>query len=297
MGCVTCHSLREFKPAVAADATRGPELTMMSTRLRADFFRRWLHEPARIQPGTAMPNFFTDKSREEADHTIDTLWSYASLGVAMPPPIGIKERRNTILIVTDTPIVQRGQIPDPSGLIVYGISVGLPGMTNYTFDAQHCLLRTAWQGGFLDMAGDWNDRGGNPVKILGQRFLTQAAPNLHLGSPDADLPRTFKGYELKDKIPTFLYTVGNALVRERITSLPEGQGPGLVRTFEISNTYGQPIFFAAPDDPTLTLSSTAGPFKRAIVQKSFKSDDKAPGQLVALPPGEKVTFSVTIRTN
>lgn len=295
MGCVTCHSLREFKPSVAADATRGPELTMMSTRLRADFFRRWLHDPARIQSGTAMPNFFTDKSREEADGTIDTLWSYASLGVAMPPPIGIKEKRNTILIVTDTPIVQRGQIPDPNGLIVYGVSVGVPGMINYTFDAQHCLLRTAWQGGFLDMAGDWNDRGGNPVKILGQCFLTQAAPNLRVGTPDADVPRTFQGYELKDKIPTFLYKVGDAEIRERITALPESQGPGLIRTFEITNTHSQPLYFTAPDDPTLTLTSPAGPFKPAKVQKSFKSDDKSPGQILALPAGEKFTFSVTIR--
>jgi mono/diheme cytochrome c family protein len=289
MGCVTCHSLREFKPAVAADATRGPELTLMSTRLRADFFHRWMHDPARVQPGTPMPNFFTDKPRDQADRTIDTLWAYASLGVAMPPPIGIKETHSYVLIVTDTPIVQRCQIPDPSGTIVYGISVGLPGLTNYTFDARHCLLRAAWQGGFLDMTGDWADRGGNPVKILGQRFYSSTTPPILLGSPDADLPRTFKGYELKDNIPTFVYTVGDAQIRERITALPEGQGTGLLRTFEIENPTGKPLYFLAPDQPGITLSSSSGPFKSTVIQKT-------PAHLLELPATNQLTFSVTIRS-
>jgi hypothetical protein len=262
----------------------------MSTRLRADFFHRWMHDPARVQPGTPMPNFFTDKPRDEADRTIDTLWAYASLGVAMPPPIGIKETRSQVLIVTDAPIVQRCQIPDPSGTIVYGISVGLPGMTNYTFDAQHVLLRTAWQGGFLDMTGDWADRGGNPAKILGQRFYTQTTPPIRIGSPDADLPRTFKGYELQDKIPTFIYQVGDAQIRERITALPNSQAPGLVRTFEIENPTNKPIYFLAADEKGITLSSSTGAFKPTMVQKS-------PGQLLELPATNNLTFSVTIKAN
>jgi hypothetical protein len=285
--------LREFKPAVAADATRGPELTLMTTRLRPDFFRRWLHEPARIQPGTAMPNFFMDKPREQADRTIDALWAYASLGQSMPAPVGVKEKRNYTLIVTDTPIVSRCQVPDPNGTIVYGISVGLPGMINYTFDAEHVMFRTAWRGGFLDMSGDWGDRGGNPVKVLGQRFYSQAAVPIHIGDPDADAKRTFKGYELHDKIPTFIYTVGDVEVRERITAL-EG-GVGIIRMFEL-DPGNRPVYFEATDDPNVTLSVANGQFKAQPVRKSFKSAEKAPGQVIELPAtGGKLTFAVTIR--
>jgi mono/diheme cytochrome c family protein len=292
MGCVTCHSLREFKPAVAADATRGPELTLMSTRLRQDFFRRWMHDPARIQPGTAMPNFFTDKSREEADLTIGVLWSYASLGIAMPAPKGIKEKKNYILIVTDTPLLQRCQVPDSAGTIVDGISVGLPEMINYTFDADQCIFRTAWAGPFLDMSGDWADRGGNPVRVLGKRFYSQATPPIHIGSPDSNEPRVFKGYELKDKIPTFTYTIGDVEVRERITPLPTGDG--IVRTFELDPN-NKPVYFTATDDPSVTLTINNGQFKPAQVQKSFKSPDKAAGQIAELPSAGKLTFAVTIR--
>jgi mono/diheme cytochrome c family protein len=295
MGCVTCHSLREFKPAVAADATRGPELTLMFTRLRTDFFRRWMHEPARIQAGTAMPNFFTDKSREQADLTIETLWNYASLGQSMPAPLGVKEKKNYILIVTDTPLVSRCQVPDPNGTIVYGISVGLPGFINYTFDAERVMFRQAWHGGFLDMAGDWDGRGGNPVRVLGQRFYGQAINPIRIGAPDNDAPRAFKGYELKDKIPTFLYTIGDAEVRERITALAEGKGVGIVRTFEIEAN-NQPVYFVACDESGTTLIPSTGTFKSPQVQKSFKSPDKAQGQVLELSPANKIVFSVIILT-
>jgi hypothetical protein len=293
MGCVTCHSLREFKPAVAADATRGPELTLMTARLRQDFFVRWMHEPARIQPGTAMPNFFTDKPKAEADLTIDTLWSYASLGVGMPAPKGVKEKKNYILIVTDTPLMARCQVPDPAGTIVYGVSVGLPQRVNYVFDAEHVMFRGAWQGGFLDMTGDWDGRGGNPVKVLGQRFYSQATPAIHIGSADADGPRVFKGYELKEKIPTFIYTVGDAEVRERITATADGGG--IVRTFEVESG-GKPVFFTASDEAGVALSASAGEFKAGQVGKGFMGE-KVAGRVLEVAPagGGKVSFSVTVK--
>lgn len=286
MGCVTCHSLREFKPAVAADATRGPELTLMTTRLRSDFFHRWMHEPARIQPGTAMPNFFTDKPREEADRAIDTLWAYASLGQSMPAPVGVKEKHNYTLIVTDTPIVSRCQVPDPAGTIVYGISVGLPGMINYTFDAEHVMFRTAWRGGFLDMSGDWDGRGGNPVRVLGKRFYSQAVAPLRIGDAEVDAPRVFKGYELKEKIPTFIYTFGGVEVRERITALENGVG--IVRTFEYEAP-DKPVYLVVSDVPNTTLSLP----KEAVPVSKLPATPA--GQVLRIALKGKVTFSVVVR--
>src|SRR6185503_14057303 len=99
----------------------------------------------------------------------------------------------------------------------YGIAVGLPGMVNYSFDAKEAIFRSAWFGGFLDMSGDWDGRGGNAVKVLGQRFYDQSIAPIRIGTADTDGPREFKGYELKDGIPTFMYTVAGAQVRERIT--------------------------------------------------------------------------------
>jgi hypothetical protein len=244
-----------------------------------------MHEPARIQPGTAMPNFFTDKSREEADRTIETLWAYASLGQSMPAPVGVKEKKNYVLIVTDTPVMARAQIPDPAGLIVYGISVGLPEGVNYTFDARGVMLRTAWRGGFLDMSGDWDGRGGNPVRILGKRFYSQAVAPLRVGEADKDSPRVFKGYELKEKIPTFIYRVGDAEVRERITALQNGEG--IVRTFEYE-AGDKPVYFVVSDVPgvTLTLPKEAVPVPKLATGS---------GQVLQIAGKGKVTFSVVVK--
>src|SRR5204862_489791 len=137
---------------------------------------------------------------------------------------------------------------------------------------QNVMFRAAWQGGFLDMAGDWDGRGGNPVRVLGQRFYGQAAAPLHVGAPDADAQRVFKGYELKDKIPTFIYTVGDVEVRERITATPDGVG--IVREFEFFPP-NKPVFFTATDEPGVALTASLGEFKPGQVQKSFKSPDKA----------------------
>jgi hypothetical protein len=155
------------------------------------------------------------------------------------------------------------------------------------------MFRQAWHGGFLDMAGDWDGRGGNPVRVLGQRFYGQAINPIRIGSPDSDAPRAFKGYELKDKIPTFFYTIGDIEVRERITALPEDKGVGIVRTFEIEAS-NQPVYFVAADDSSVILTPSTGTFKPAQVQKSFKSPDKAQGQILELPAANKISFSVTI---
>ena len=121
---------------------------------------------------------------------------------------------------------------------------------------------------------------------------SQAAPPIHIGSPDSNEPRVFKGYELKDKIPTFTYTIGDVEVHERITPLPTGDG--IVRTFELDPD-NKPVYFTATDDPSVTLSVTNGQFKPAQVQKSFKSPDKGPGQIIEFPAAGKLTFAVTIR--
>jgi hypothetical protein len=146
------------------------------------------------------------------------------------------------------------------------------------------------------MGGDWDGRGGNPVKPLGQRFYSQTTAPLRIGSVDADAPRTYEGYELKEKFPTFIYRVGDAEVRERITPLPEGQGVGIVRTFEVE-PHGKTVYYVASDDTTVTLTASTGKFEPADVAASFKSPEKKPGKVLELPGGEKVTFSVTIKAN
>jgi cbb3-type cytochrome oxidase cytochrome c subunit len=93
LGCIACHDLA----GIASTGTRGPDLARMTQRVRYDWYRRWLEQPQRLQPGTRMPTVFPEgKSLLEkvldgrADAQADALWSYLSLGPSLPLPAGVE---------------------------------------------------------------------------------------------------------------------------------------------------------------------------------------------------------------
>jgi cbb3-type cytochrome oxidase cytochrome c subunit len=51
--CVTCHIVGDFQP-VTSDRAKGPDLARVYRRLRADYLRRWVAQPASIVPYTPM---------------------------------------------------------------------------------------------------------------------------------------------------------------------------------------------------------------------------------------------------
>ncbi len=67
------------------------------------------------------------------------------------------EDKNEILVFDRTRI-QRGSMRDVSGRSIH---VGLPIGLNYTFDPRTLTIEKIWQGGFLNAAGEWENRGGS----------------------------------------------------------------------------------------------------------------------------------------
>lgn len=93
LGCISCHDLA----GIANSGTRGPDLARMNQRVRYDWYRRWLQQPQRMQPGTRMPTVFPEgKSLLEkvldgrADAQADAIWGYLSLGASLPLPVGVE---------------------------------------------------------------------------------------------------------------------------------------------------------------------------------------------------------------
>ncbi|HWG42855.1 MAG TPA: hypothetical protein VN688_08730, partial [Gemmataceae bacterium] len=91
--CISCHDLA----GIANTGTRGPDLALMNQRVRYDWYRRWLEQPQRMQPGTRMPTVFAegksllDKVLDgKADTQADAMWAYLSLGPSLPLPAGVK---------------------------------------------------------------------------------------------------------------------------------------------------------------------------------------------------------------
>jgi mono/diheme cytochrome c family protein len=70
------------------------------------------------------------------------------------------------LLVDNKTRIQRGPLADSSGRSLSGraIHVGFANGLNYSFDPRLLGIAKIWQGGFLDMSGEWLNRGGKGLK-------------------------------------------------------------------------------------------------------------------------------------
>lgn len=153
----------------------------------------------------------------------------------------------TDIVVGDKTLVQRCALKG-SGLSRV-VAVGHPGGFNYAFNALTAAPVTTWNGGFLDMAGETNARGGNGCKALGvqQTFGTDTAP-LRVGKAEI-MPDSvrFHGYrrDAATGEPTFLFEVDGVSVTQKITS-PKPYVTAM--NFSFPNRDGRQLFYHL--DPT-----------------------------------------------
>ncbi len=218
---------------------RGPDLTEIMDRTRADWLRRWLYDPQRISPGTSMPTFFSGVPWPEANHKITQLVYALSAGKNMPIPAGLNDNdRMYLLSVGEEPLVQRCFLTEASPR---SICVGLPEGISFCFDAEVCRFRFAWSGDFLNVKPTWADRGGQPPQILGTKFFI--APDifpLRFGNSASEAKMKFLGYELINKLPEFRYEASGVVVRERLSV--NRNPPALVRSFNLEKIKGDVWF-------------------------------------------------------
>lgn len=212
LACINCH---DFAGHRSAGDLRGPDMTEMHARIRTDWLLRWLHEPARLQPGTAMPAFFSDMPVAQAKAKMDAIVHALAAGTALSLPEGLLDGpQDNRLVVRDEPVVFRTFIADSS---TRSIAVGLPGGVSYVFDAEQCRVRYAWGGEFLDVTKVRTGRGGGQAAVLGKKFFT--APDGHplrIGNLDAEPTVKFRGYRLVNKFPEFDFAVNGVPVRQRV---------------------------------------------------------------------------------
>lgn len=253
LSCINCHDFRGERAPVEM---RGPDMVEMQERLRVDWTRRWLRDPSRHVPGTAMPAFFNEMPREQGEQMIDNLIMAISAGQNMPAPLGLVDAASRfMLLATTEPAMLRCFMPNSSPR---SMAVGLPGKQSYCFDLAECRLRYIWKGDFLDVRPVWTERGGQQPKILGQIYYT--APDtipVRIDNPDR-LPKVrFIGYQLVNRAPEFIYEVEGVRVREYISLAPEGTG--LLRKFSVSDT-DKAIWLVIEPAQGVKISCSAGQF-------------------------------------
>jgi hypothetical protein len=286
--------------------------------VRYDWYRRWLEQSQRMQPGTRMPSVFLN-GKSTLDHVLggrgddqaEAIWAYLSLGPTLPLPDGLEPPRGLVLTVKERPILLRTFMPDAGSRAV---AVGFPGGVSAAFDAATCRLAYAWSGNFLDASPVWDGRGGNPARVLGPRFWAAPAgcpvgvttsnepPDFAARANDPayggrmpegkvyDGPARlrFDGYATdKAGVPTFRYrlTAGDdtVRVRERAAPLRSAGGVGINRRFDLEIPADQNVWLRAGEsarEPRL-LNSKGEPLSLDL--KTGKAEVPAAGRVLALP--------------
>lgn len=328
LGCISCHDIG----GVANTGTRGPDLSTINQRVRYEWYERWLSQPLRMAPGTRMPQAFIDgkstlKTVFDGDphKQAEAMWSYLALGPGLPLPDGLEPPKGLVIAVKDRPEILRTFMPDAGAK---AIAVGYPGYVSLAFSADQCRTTYAWAGNFLDASPVWNNRGGAPAKLLGQKFWT--APPGHpwgltadaknppdfltranhpaFGLPlplepariyDGPMAVRFDGYSLdRDGRPTFRYRSSEKglddngkemLIAETPAPLKSLIATGLARKFELTIPGGnQAWFFAGMTAKEPRVFDATG--KRVeLTLKAEEVTTPAAGTRVVLPDGDRAT--------
>lgn len=142
---------------------------------------------------------------------------------------------------TDRVLVQRGFVPFEPRKRLYAASVGTPAGVHYAYDFETGALLRAWRGAFLNTAEMWEGRGNDQTaKPEGPALTFNGKPEIALIEyaangdwPDQPEPLwSSQGYILEgDGTPTFLSTLAEISIRDRISAAPEGKG--LTRSIQL----------------------------------------------------------------
>lgn len=264
LACIKCHTFGD-KQATGIQAI---SLTEMTSRIREDWFLRYLLDPARYRPGTRMPTGFPngvavvrDVYNGDPDRQVTAIWTYLTDGRQAGYPEGLVAK--TIELIPESqPIIYRNFI---EGLSPRGIAVGYPEKVNLAWDANELCLRLIWHDRFLDASLHWTGRGIGAQHPLGDHILPlePVLPFAQLASRETPWPGTspreqpgyqFLGYTLNKKgQPTFSYRTPLATITDFPEPVPRNEHEGtLRRTFTVTESPpGTDLYFRAAVGDTI----------------------------------------------
>ena len=95
--CVSCHAVNTL-PALEVFESEGINLARTVSRIRRDYFRRWMKLPLSVDPSTKMPAYFDDEGKSplgeflegDASNQIDAIWEFLKQEESMKSP-GVDE--------------------------------------------------------------------------------------------------------------------------------------------------------------------------------------------------------------
>ena len=245
LGCIKCHTFKGVK----SEGVQAIGMTVMTRRLKRDWFHRYLIDPQAYRPGTRMPGawpmgktmlpkLLDGDSRKQ----IEAIWLFLSDGPEASEPYGLG-REPMPLVATTEPIIYRNFI---KGGGPRAIGVGYPERANLVFDADQMRPAMIWQGDFIDASRHWTGRGDGFQSPLGDNVV-ELPPGPGFASLKSlsdewpakkprDLGYRFRGYRLDGSLrPAFLYEFGPIRVEDLAEGVAGKPAATLRRTLKLSS--------------------------------------------------------------
>jgi mono/diheme cytochrome c family protein len=246
LGCIKCHTFNGNK----AEGVQGMDMTIMTARLKRDWFHQYLLNPSKFRPGTRMPTAWPEGQSllpkilgGDTPKQIEAVWLYLADAKKALLPVGMN--KNLILLNPDNEAIIFRNFLSGSG--PRSIGVGYPEQAHLSFDANDLRLATLWQGAFMDAGRHWTNRGEGFQPPLGDNIMN-LPPGVSFASlaKDSDPWPTksarelgnyhFLGYRLaKDQRPTFMYSIGDVKVDDFPNPMRTKTGVSMMRTLTLTS--------------------------------------------------------------
>lgn len=217
VNCITCHQW-EDKQSLGIQAL---DIASLDQRLRPEWFRQYLLNPAEYRPGTLMPPLWpgghatvTDVLDGDTEAQISSIWAFIAEGEGLPGGYPANTAGAFELKPTDRPIIQRTFLNEAGS---QAILVGFPEGVHIAYDALLGRPAAAWKGKFFDAYSTW--------------FVRAAPFESPLGDSVVLWPETpfmaearYRGYRLdKNGVPSFLYRLGKEEISDRYQPTEDGK--------------------------------------------------------------------------
>ena len=254
--CIKCHTFGRHK----ATGVQSIDMTIMTKRLRRDWFRRYVRDPQAYRPGTRMPSAWPTKGKSylpdlldgDSDRQIAAVWRYLEGGTSALTPSGLTTGSKE-LIPIDEVLIYRNFI---QGAGSRAIGVGSPEGLHFAFDANELRLALLWKGAFMNAARHWTGRGQGYEPPAGDQVKATVTglPLATLASADASWPARnaaaengdrFLGYRLlgEYRSPELMYQVNGLRLSDLIVPKPSPTITSLSRTLKISGDVPENTYF------------------------------------------------------
>lgn len=208
--CITCHDW-DGTPSLGIPAL---DIASLDQRLRPEWFRSYLLNPASYRPGTLMPPLWPgglstvpDVLGGDAEKQIAAIWHFIAEGEGAPAGFPDRSGGQFELVPTERPIIQRTFL---EGAGTKAILVGFPAGIHLAYDGKAGRPALVWRGAFFDAYTTWFVRAAPIEKPLGEDIRPFADPGGE---------RRYRGYELDGEgNPTFIATEGGREIRDRFVA-------------------------------------------------------------------------------